>query len=108
MNKYVTSTTEKKINNMIESNNQYAEILLKMLNDMKSLISCYGATIKEIESWQLHIDNEEELKACESDMNILRGMAITFEKYIGVRFTHDLRTIVIKDLNELVKECEKV
>lgn len=102
---YVTKATEKRISQMIKNGNKYADILLYLLNELKSRIGWFGGTIKEIEKYRYHVDNEQQIRVNES--NILRGMGNKFEKYITVVFCEDLHHADIKDFNALVKVCNK-
>lgn len=103
---YVTKATEKRINQMIKNDNRYADILLYLLNELKSRIGWYGGTIQEIEKYGYHVDNEQQIRVNES--NILRSMGNKFKEYITVVFCEDLHHANIKDFNALVKACEKV
>ena len=101
--KNITTVTEKTIENMVKNNMRYANELAYILQEMKCRHSCLGATVHEMKKWNIELENRTQINLYIS--NELRGMSITFEKYITVVDLYDLHHANIKDFNGLVKSC---
>lgn len=60
--KAITQAIEKRINDMIKRDHKFGETLKSALDEMKSSIGRYGASIKEMKQYGVTLDNDTQIK----------------------------------------------
>ena len=101
--KSITQASEIRINKMIKLGSKWGEELLEILDQLKSRESCLGAKIKEMKSWGIEIDANNEVTIYVT--NRMRGMSAVFQELFNAVDCQDLHYVSFEDFNKLVKAC---
>lgn len=106
MKQTITTATEKRIDEMIKNEKQYALELFYLLNFMKSNDGCLGSTVKQMKKWNIEMPNKQDVTIYDNPK--FTGMSIDYNKYINVVLCKDLHYASIKDFNGLVKKIYEI
>lgn len=109
--KTITQVTEKRINEMLNSEDDtkwvYGKVLEVILRKIK--MSCgYIGTIKELKFYGEKLPNTTGLNIDdfpEEYVDVCRGMSVNFNEYINTITCLDIQALTLKNFNELVKAC---
>lgn len=104
--KNITQATEKRIKKMVERGHKFGEALQSLLDDMKSRMGWYGASIKEMKKYGYELENETQVNVSRYYQPLYNGLGCIFSDIFTATFCLDLHYVSIKDFNELVKRVD--
>lgn len=106
--KAITQATEKRINDMVKRGHKFGAALKSALDEMKSSIGWYGASVKEMKQYGVTLDNETQINLYRSDAPLWNGLTVLFPGYINASFCLDLHYGSFYDFNALVRAVDSL
>lgn len=100
---YITQITEKRIREMVKKGHKFGEALQQILDDMKAREGWLGASIKEMKSYGVELENETQISVSTYYQYLYNGLTYLFYDLFYATFTLGLHSATITDFNKFVK-----